>query len=157
MLKKKTRTLIENKLENGCYTEKKYPAYTRFQQEIPSARKQQLSTVAIPGFQFGLYHFLISLSFIRVHQPCFIVMHKSVKSYPPQKSSSTPNYSIYINLHNSTLLEMHIEIAYKTVYFFKVVSQQCFNQLFCCKRHSVSLCLCENTCHECHVFFSQLP
>ena len=27
--KKKTRTFIENKLENACYTEKKYPAYTR--------------------------------------------------------------------------------------------------------------------------------
>jgi len=33
-----------------------------------------LSTVAILGFQFGLYHVDVPLSFPRCNQPCFIVM-----------------------------------------------------------------------------------
>ena len=35
---------------------------------------EQLSTVAILGFQFGLNHVVVPLSFLRSNQPCFIVM-----------------------------------------------------------------------------------
>ena len=41
---------------------------------------KQLSTVAIPCFQFALYHVVAPFSFLRCSQPCMIV--KNFSSYP---------------------------------------------------------------------------
>ena len=37
-------------------------------------RSKDLSTVAILGYQFGLYHVVVLLNFLCCNQPCFIVM-----------------------------------------------------------------------------------
>jgi len=37
-------------------------------------RSKQLSMVEILGFQFGLYHVVVPLSFLRSNQPCLIFM-----------------------------------------------------------------------------------
>ena len=37
-------------------------------------RSKELSTVAILGFQFGLYHVVVALSLLHSNQPCFIII-----------------------------------------------------------------------------------
>ena len=81
---------------------------------------------------------------LHVHQPCFIVMHKSVKSFPP---SNVIVHSKLPNLHNSTHLINCL--------FSQVVSQQCFNWLFCGVIQFSFVLSFENTHLECDVFFPQ--
>ena len=45
------------------------------------ARSKQLSTVVIPGFQFGFYRVVIPLSFLFSDQPCFIVSFRAAPTY----------------------------------------------------------------------------
>ena len=44
-------------------------------------RSKQLSTVVIPGFQFGLYHVVVPLRFLFSNQLCFIASFRAAPTY----------------------------------------------------------------------------
>ena len=54
----------------------------------------RLDTCAILGFQFGLYHVVVALSFLHSNQPCFIAV--LFLYYAPFFTERTKRYEIYV-------------------------------------------------------------
>ena len=54
----------------------------------------RLDTCAILGFQFGLYHVVVALSFLHSNQPCFIAV--LFLYYVPFLLERTKRYEIYV-------------------------------------------------------------